>query len=168
MGRRLARTLAHRKCNDRIFSEFSCHGARILTWFRSGFHNRQRMRTFLDSIGCSSETESQPRSSRLVKPYQRRFVHCALAVAALVFGVCFPQPTEAASWITNSPMVTVHFDHTATLLPDGKVLVAGGRDGYGSLFTAELYDPATGNWTWTGGLAPRENHTATSLPDGRV
>ena len=43
-------------------------------------------------------------------------------------------------------------DHTATLLPNGKVLVAGGYDGTISA-SAELYDPASGTWTATGSLA---------------
>jgi hypothetical protein len=54
------------------------------------------------------------------------------------------------------------------LLPNGKVLVAGGYDG-GSLASAELYDPASGTWTATGGLAaPRWLHTATLLPNGKT
>src|ERR1051325_7686022 len=57
--------------------------------------------------------------------------------------------------------------HTATLLPSGKVLVAGGSHFPAS---AELYDPATGTWSVTGTLiTPRYGyHTATLLPDGRV
>ena len=43
-------------------------------------------------------------------------------------------------------------DHTATLLPNGKVLVAGGNNGSGILASAELYDPASGTWTATGSL----------------
>ena len=60
-------------------------------------------------------------------------------------------------------------NHTATPLPDGKVLVSGGNSTAGFLASAELYDPATGLWTPTGSLAtPCYYHTATLLPDGKV
>jgi hypothetical protein len=56
--------------------------------------------------------------------------------------------------------------HTATLLPSGKVLVAGGGD---ENSTAEFYDPATGSFSTTGGMEiGRSGHTATLLPNGSV
>jgi hypothetical protein len=65
--------------------------------------------------------------------------------------------------------------YTATVLGDGRVLVAGGVvDTSGdvpmrTISTAELYDPATGRWTETGRLLKgRWGHTATLLRDGRV
>ena len=59
--------------------------------------------------------------------------------------------------------------HTATLLPSGKVLVAGGYANGGYLSSAELYDPATGSWSSTGSLGTaRSDHTATLLPSGKV
>ena len=60
--------------------------------------------------------------------------------------------------------------HTATLLPNGKVLVAGGVVTAAILLaSAELYDPATGTWTATGSLnTARYYHTATLLPNGKV
>jgi hypothetical protein len=58
--------------------------------------------------------------------------------------------------------------HTSTLLPDGRVLVAGGR-GSEVNATAEIYDPKTGTFRETGRLiTARYKHTAGLLPDGRV
>ena len=60
--------------------------------------------------------------------------------------------------------------HTATLLPSGKVLVAGGTDGNGyASKTAELYDPQTGAFSSTGDMSMRRSaHTATLLASGKV
>jgi len=70
----------------------------------------------------------------------------------------------------TSPMSTARAAHTATLLPNGKVLVAGGDNiPYNYPFSAELYDPVTGTWTTTGSLnTPRDFHTATLLTNGQV
>jgi hypothetical protein len=58
--------------------------------------------------------------------------------------------------------------HTATLLENGKVLVAGGFDG-SYLAKAELYEPSTFTFTPTGNLtAARQAHTATRLTNGQV
>jgi N-acetylneuraminic acid mutarotase len=70
-------------------------------------------------------------------------------------------------------MHTPRAGHSATALPDGRVLVAGGNgviDGQAEHFSsAELYDPATGMWSPTGSMSmSRHLHAAILLPDGRV
>jgi len=73
-------------------------------------------------------------------------------------------------WTTTGSLNTARQYHTATLLPDGKVLIAGGEpDTVPSTSSAELYDPSTGTWTATGSLnTARQYHTATLLPSGKV
>ena len=73
-------------------------------------------------------------------------------------------------FIAATATVAPHSYHSATLLNDGRVLIAGGLDaGAASSAVAEIYDPASGAFTSTGSLStPREGHTATPLPDGRV
>ena len=73
------------------------------------------------------------------------------------------------AWTKTGALNTARRGHTATLLPNGMVLVAGGTGGGAALNSAELYDPATGTWTTTGPMnAARYEHTATLLPSGKV
>lgn len=91
-------------------------------------------------------------------------------------------------WSATGSMTDRRADHAVTLLPDGRVLVAGGHRGdvvYDAcegrfydpnldacvtvLRSAELYDPVTGGWTTTGDMnAFRYGHTATLLANGNV
>lgn len=84
---------------------------------------------------------------------------------------CFGNIYDPASntWTTTGPLNAIRKGHTATLLPNGKVLVAGSIDGEVALSSAELYDPATGGWTPTGSLNIRRGgHMATLLDNGKV
>jgi len=67
-------------------------------------------------------------------------------------------------------MSVARFNHTATLLRSGKVLITGGRySSTGGLSSAELYDPASGTFSATGSMREgRWYHTATLLQNGKV
>jgi len=80
---------------------------------------------------------------------------------------------SSSTFAPTMDMITARYDQTATLLPDGTVLLAGtNRSGVGvttGLAAAELYDPATGAFSPTSPMTtPRYGHTATLLPDGSV
>ncbi|MDQ3750871.1 MAG: kelch repeat-containing protein, partial [Acidobacteriota bacterium] len=67
-------------------------------------------------------------------------------------------------------MTTARAAHTATLLSDGKVLIAGGME-RNDVHTnsAELYDPVTGRFVITGNMnVKRSGHTATRLSNGKI
>lgn len=73
------------------------------------------------------------------------------------------------AWSAVAPLATSRYGHTATVLANGKVLVAGGQNPAGATASVELYDPATNTWTAGPSLATtRINHTATLLPNGKV
>ncbi len=90
------------------------------------------------------------------------FLGAGLMVVQLCAGTPFQfEPT--------GPLVIERAEHTATLLPNGTVLVAGGHDGFGNLAAAELYDPVTGIWRTTAYLNHQHyEHTATLLRNGKV
>lgn len=94
-------------------------------------------------------TESSYKSS------QKSYLEVPLASAELY------DPTSRG-FIATDKMASPKGGHTATLLPNGKVLVIGAP------VNAELYDPSTGTWTDTYLIDLRAAHTATLLKDGRV
>jgi N-acetylneuraminic acid mutarotase len=76
---------------------------------------------------------------------------------------------DTGTWCLTGSMSVPRSRFTATLLPNGKVLVAGGSNNGFATVTSELYDFGTGLWTRTGDMnVPRFYHTATLLSDGRV
>ena len=78
--------------------------------------------------------------------------------------------TVRTGWNSAGSMAATRSYLTATLLPDGRVLVAGGNaNGFNALTSCEIFDPSKGAWSATGPLiSARHLHTATLLPDGRV
>jgi hypothetical protein len=92
------------------------------------------------------------------------------AIAAAAFYPSQPITDHAGSIVTAAPMLAPRSGHSATLLPDGKVLIAGGmrrnQDFYKS---AELYDPATGKFQPTGEMSvARVGQIAVLLRTGKV
>ena len=75
----------------------------------------------------------------------------------------------SGTWSATGSMSWRRTYHTATLLPDGRVLVVGGTGNHGSLLGADVYDPALGTWSAVGSMSTsRFGHTATLLPNGKV
>src|SRR5687767_6456759 len=106
----------------------------------------------------------------MVYRVKREFPELLLALfAACACGALSATPsladTPPTSELTGS-MANAR-GHTATLLPNGKVLAVGSDTA--NNFPAELYDPASGSWSGAGTpVETRSGHTATLLPDGRV
>jgi hypothetical protein len=103
----------------------------------------------------------------------KRNLRIATLVVGLGWTACNATAQQPGTFTATGRMLVAREGHTATLLPNGKVLIAGGIPQLGpaalSVSTAELYDPSTGSFSSTGSMSvPRISHTATLLPDGRV
>jgi Kelch motif len=76
---------------------------------------------------------------------------------------------SSGTWTPTTSMTGVRFYHTATLLPNGKLLAAGGYGGSSLTNTAELYDPGSATWNPVGSMfTARYEYTASLLPNGNI
>jgi Kelch motif/Galactose oxidase, central domain len=92
------------------------------------------------------------------------------AIAGTAFRVSRPSSPRAGSVVAATSMLEPRSGHTATLLPNGKVLIAGGMRRNQDFYTsAELYDPAAGKFQATGEMNQRRvGHIAVLLGSGKV
>jgi len=120
-------------------------------------------------VTTSSRANTPARHSlRTVISMLTRRISCSFVIlgAALLFvqGAIADQ----GQWDFTGSLNTARASHSGTLLSNGMVLVAGGRDA-DDIASAELYDPASGSWTITDHLrTARNGHTATLLTNGMV
>lgn len=103
------------------------------------------------------------------------FITISFALAATAFRASLPATRSVGSVTAGSitaaaPMLSPRSGHSATLLTDGKVLIAGGMRRNQEFYkSAELYDPATGKFHSTGEMSiGRVGHIAVLLRTGRV
>lgn len=101
--------------------------------------------------------------------------HVKVPVLVFVAGLVAITPVRAfasGTFQRTGSMNVARISHTATLLSNGEVLVAGGDNsslGGNCPSSAELFNPSTGAWTLTGCMTTaRGNHQAVLLPSGEV
>ena len=109
--------------------------------------------------------------------FMRILTKLRLAIHRWLLWTCVALPCasartlQAQNFVLTGSMGTARTSHTATVLPNGQVLVAGGccgPTGYG-VESAEVFDPITGSWTPTGNLnVSRSEHAAVLLTNGKV
>jgi hypothetical protein len=119
----------------------------------------------------------QPANQKLGAALRPGLIFLLLCGAASHVSIATAQ--SRGTFTATGSMITARAGHTATLLPDGKVLIAGGwqttdgvlplRPVVLALASVELYDPSSSVFTAAGSLSTaRVGHTATPLTDGRV
>ena len=75
----------------------------------------------------------------------------------------------SGTWTLAASVRTPRDGHTATLLPNGNVVVAGGENNNQALASTEVYSPVTGAWAYAGNLnTARSNASAVLLPSGSI
>jgi N-acetylneuraminic acid mutarotase len=129
-------------------------------------------------VGATGELTQARRRPHRYRAY-RMVYRGILLVAMLWVAACIlsPAASRADRWFQATPMSEPRAAQTATLLPSGNVLVAGGYNGFienvgghhTSLDVAELFDPTTGVWSVAAPMnVARSSQTATLLPNGQV
>jgi N-acetylneuraminic acid mutarotase len=117
------------------------------------------------TIWLHPNTNSQTEDSMKFR-YSYRFT----AKIACIIAFALTSSLSFAAWTSTGSMNTARASHTAIVLPNGFVLVAGGTGETGNaLASSELYNPAAGTWSTTGNLhVARVTAQSVLLPNGMV
>src|SRR5436309_250618 len=109
------------------------------------------------------------RGDRTVKPISARLTRVFPRILGLGTVLLVAAPPRIVSQQAIGGSRIERSGHTATRLPNGKILIVGGENANGSVRDSEIFDPASKAFSAaTGLLTARADHTATSLPDGRL
>lgn len=99
----------------------------------------------------------------------RRFLFQLLAATALFFGMHASASAASGTWSAIANLHNARDGHTATLLSNGNLMVAGGENNNSVMASTEVYSPTTTSWTASGNLnVARSNASALLLPSGMV
>lgn len=103
-------------------------------------------------------------------PHRLQRTQASAALALVLAAAVTPALAGSGGFSNTGSMNVERYDHTATLLADGEVLVAGGlNNSTGYLSSVEIYNPSTGKWRLTGSMTiARDGHSAVLLPNGQV
>src|SRR5262249_8223943 len=126
-------------------------------------------------VACEPRGPHQPGIVRWRKVLRSKALLALLGNLLILTAAAASDALAAGTWSPTGSMTVFRDGYTATLLTDGRVLVAGGcgAEDLGNCLTvlasAELYNPTAGTWSATGSMVVgRFGHTATRLLDGRV
>jgi len=125
------------------------------------------------TVGCNARFLSHSKTSTTFCSTFFVFYSRGMTFVCLVFVLLVSSTCAQESWVATGSLNTARGYHTANLLPSDEVLVVGGkRTVSGSstvLSSAELYNPTSGVWRYTGSLSTaRTDHTSTLLRNGQV
>jgi hypothetical protein len=155
-------------------ASYTCHGG-----CGGGLcHDDIGRRLWLSPGGRDRKGKAMPRNIDMrvkafgLKAMRRTALAGLVLVSAVSASLGWDPPLALAAtgtWSATGSTATGRYLHTATLLPSGKVLVAGGVSSGSGRASAELYNPATGTWSATGSMTTAHfSHTVTLLHSGKV
>jgi hypothetical protein len=72
-------------------------------------------------------------------------------------------------WEQTADLNVGRYNHTSTLLNDGRIIVCGGENLSNDINSCEIFDPLTKKWSFAAPMQyPRTKHTATLLSNGKL